>query len=409
MCGILVHDGTGNNFFVQKRGQDLTHTEVVNGIHFTHNLLHITGEVTPQPFIDGDIVCLYNGEIYNYQFAKSDGENIIPLYKEHGIVFPQFLDGEYAIVLFDFKLGIALYCTDAFGTKPLWRNGLYASSYESGVGGHKIPARTVEVVSIANDWKVEHVQHSWFDFDSQVTNNYDKVLEALSEAIRKRAKHKCFIGLSSGYDSGVIACELDKQNVDFKAFMIKASEDVYTMHMRSRHLKNTQTVVEFDHDEMAKHLNDNGEDFNYDYWYGKTHMNGTYKNDWASRGLSYICKLGVNEGRKVYLSGTGADEILSDYSLIPAQSQFKGTFPNNLSEWTNFYNGCQYSYLGKEECVAGSWNIETRYPFLDKAFVQEFLWLTPELKNRHYKAPLYEYLTRNNFPFQENKKIGFCI
>ena len=45
---------------------------------------------------------------------------------------------------------------------------------------------------------------------------------------------------------------------------------------------------------------------------------------------------------------------------------------------------------------------------MDKDFVQEFLWLKPELKNRHYKAPIYEYLKLNNYPFEENKKIGFC-
>ena len=29
------------------------------------------------------------------------------------------------------------------------------------------------------------------------------------------------------------------------------------------------------------------------------------------------------------------------------------------------------------------------------------------LKNRNYKAPLYEYMTREGFPFQRDVKIGF--
>ena len=65
------------------------------------------------------------------------------------------------------------------------------------------------------------------------------------------------------------------------------------------------------------------------------------------------------------------------------------------------------AYLLKEECVAGSFNLETRYPFLDKKVVQEFLWLTPELKNSHYKSVLHNYLTKNSFPFNEGKKTGF--
>ena len=35
----------------------------------------------------------------------------------------------------------------------------------------------------------------------------------------------------------------------------------------------------------------------------------------------------------------------------------------------------QSSYLAKEESITGGFGIEGRYPFLDKAVVQEFLWL----------------------------------
>jgi hypothetical protein len=66
-----------------------------------------------------------------------------------------------------------------------------------------------------------------------------------------------------------------------------------------------------------------------------------------------------------------------------------------------------YSYIGKEEMVGGSWGIETRYPYLDTEFVQAYLSLTASLKNRRYKAPLDEYMTRHNFPFQRGRKIGF--
>jgi len=64
-------------------------------------------------------------------------------------------------------------------------------------------------------------------------------------------------------------------------------------------------------------------------------------------------------------------------------------------------------YIAKEEYVAGSFGIETRYPFLDIDVVQEFLWLTPELKNKSYKSVVGEYLLKNKFPIDVNKKIGF--
>jgi hypothetical protein len=39
--------------------------------------------------------------------------------------------------------------------------------------------------------------------------------------------------------------------------------------------------------------------------------------------------------------------------------------------------------------------------------VQEFFWLKSELKNLYYKAPLHDYMVRNNILFNKNIKIGF--
>ena len=65
------------------------------------------------------------------------------------------------------------------------------------------------------------------------------------------------------------------------------------------------------------------------------------------------------------------------------------------------------SYSAKEEYVAGSYGIESRYPFLDKEVIQEFLWLKNDIKNLHYKSVLYYYLKKHNYPFTENEKVGF--
>ena len=405
MCGILVYKNQGNNFFIQKRGQDFTNKVEKNGLTFVHNLLSITGGFVPQPYEDDGIVCLYNGEIYNHKFIKSDGENLIPLYRKYGTDFPKYLDGEWAIALYDFNKNIAIFATDLFATKPLWRNGLECGSYQSGVGGHKIKANTVEVVYFnAGEKNREELKEiHQFDFN-QYKDTYLDWISAFERSIKKRAVNGCFLGLSSGYDSGAIACELLKQGVDFKAYIVLGREDEVVLDARMKLLKNYKYFGrgESFRDEQDW-INNNVEDFKY-----KT-AEESIKNDKASYGLSKICRFAHEDGRKVYLSGQGADEIISDYALFPKQSTFKGKFPQKLNVWENFYEGCQYSYLGKEEYVAGSHSIETRYPFLDKDVVQEFLWLKPELKNRNYKAPIYEYLKKNNFPFSQGKKIGFNV
>lgn len=399
MCGILVYKNQGNNFYIQKRGQDFTNKVSRHGFVFIHNLLHITGEFTPQPYEDDGIVCLYNGEIYNHSFIKSDGENLIPLYKKYGADFPKYLDGEWAIALYDFSKSLAMFATDLFATKPIWRKGLECGSYESGVGGEKIPANTIEIVHFDGREEKKTI-HEW-DLN-QYKENYDDWILAFEKAVRKRATTGCFLGLSSGYDSGAIACELLKQKVDFKAYIIENREDVGILKERMKLLKNYDYMdrTESFKEELAW-VNDNIENFRY-----KLPTKKWLKQDSAALGLSKICRKAHAEGRKVYLSGQGADEIIADYALFPYQSTFKGKFPEKLTLWENFYEGAQYSYLGKEEYVAGSHSIETRYPFLDSEVVQEFLWLSPELKNKNYKAPIHEYLKRNNFPFDEGVKIG---
>ena len=108
------------------------------------------------------------------------------------------------------------------------------------------------------------------------------------------------------------------------------------------------------------------------------------------------------------LSGQGADEILSDYAPWPDQSELKGVF-RIASVVAEFQPRVPESYLMKEEYAAGAFGIENRYPFLDADVVQEFLSLSADAKNRHYKAPLREYLVRHEFPFEEGAKRGFRI
>lgn len=406
MCGFLVSRGGGNARFIRRRGPDAASRAACGGFLFSHFLLNVTGEPTPQPFVDRDVVALYNGEIYNHPYERSDGENLIPLYREFGLFFPRQLDGEFAIALYDFAADLALFVTDPFASKPIWRNGSECASYESGVGGHKIPANRIEVVRISDGQLVESLRYHEWDWRQDVTG-YDGCIETFEIAVAKRYKPGCFIGLSSGYDSGAIACAL--RGKDFKAYTIMASEDPAIVKARASMLDDCEVIERFDIAAQERHLRDNAEDFAYRIRYDNGISTSSYKGDYAAKALSHICSLARAEGRKVYLSGGGADEILADYALIPMQSEFKGRFPNDLREWANFTGSCQYSYLGKEECVGGSWGIETRYPFLDVAFVQSFLRLAPELKNRNYKAPLYEFMTREQFPFQRDTKIGWSV
>lgn len=432
MCGFGVTNNIGltsSNKFCQKRGPDLTNSKVINGIEFLHNLLHITGKMTPQPIIKNDVVCVFNGEIYNYNSFgtyNSDGECIIDVYHQYGDEFVDKLDGEFAICVVDFSKQKILIAVDTFSCKPLWYefkdNKFCVGSYNSqlqGLGfinGRKLKSNTTQVYNLKTLRLEREIVNTKFDIN-QHKNDFNGWLEAFSTSIKKRTMNTnkgMFVGMSSGYDSGAIACELEKQRANFKAYSIINNENSDVLNARLKLISNkepfTMTPEEFE--KWKQELRSNCEDFHYQDQF----FDYNIKKDQASMGLSAICHRANKEGRRIYFSGQGADEIISDYGFggkrIYKHSSFGGLFPTDLKgffPWHSFWDGTQIQYLNKEEYVAGHFGIETRYPFLDKDLVQEFLWLSADLKNSKYKSCLDEYLKVNNFPYQPSEKRGFHV
>jgi len=444
MCSFIVTnkpnlDLTYVNFFTKFRGPDYTNVHIKNNISFIHNLLSITGQFTVQPFISDNIVCLYNGEIYNsskYGDYNSDGECLIPLYKKHGTDFIKHLDGEFAITLFDFDKNIIIMSTDVFGTKPIWvaknDSGLFCiSSYKSncdriGIGNAKrLPPNRTFIFDM-NFNQLDSYEIFTFDL-RQYKKTFDDWDASFYRSINKRCiqnmREKTFIGLSSGYDSGSIACELINQNVPYKAYTILGVENKPVMQARFSYLTQNdcehQILDSRNKIQCHKYILENVEDYNYEIYTSRSNYNEystRLQDDIGAIGLSMVCEQAKKDGRKIYLSGQGADEIFSDYGYggqsIFFHSNFGGLFPNDLSTifpWPSFYGSTQRSYLTKEEYVAGSYGIEARYPFLDPEVIQEFLWLSPELKNNTYKSVLHNLMMVYKFPFAVGSKIGFGI
>jgi len=451
MCSILCVDKNIKNlddvnYYLQFRGPDDTTVihDDINDFTFIHNLLSITGNLTSQPIIEDGIVFLFNGEIYNYKdFGDygSDGECIIDLYKEYGYDFVKKLDGEFAIILLDFTKDMVVVATDPFKTKPLFYS---ITDSEFGCSTYRTPLEllkynniqkmkpnTCMVYKLSNYTKIDEFTIVNFDLNQHKTN-FDDWNLAFEESIKKRTSNtdkKIFMGLSSGYDSGAISCELLKQKVPFKAYSVvgagswKNIEDIPVL--QSRH----DTIEKSDFAEYQNlfkskenreyhrnYIKQNAENFTW-----TIHTSASdYTEEWdlsedrGSAWISLICNEAKKENRKIYLSGQGADEIFADYGFngqrFAQHSNFNGKFPEDLSSifpWPSFYYSSQESYIAKEEYTSGMYGIETRYPFLDKKVVQEFLWLTSTIKNRQYKSVLDNYFIKNNFAYSRGKKIGF--
>jgi len=432
MCGFGVTNKIGittSNQFCKRRGPDLTNVSVINGVEFLHNLLHITGDIVSQPLIDNDIVCVFNGEIYNYKSFgdfSSDGYSILKSYNDHGDEFAKFLDGEYSICIVDFVKEKLLIAVDTFACKPLWyefkKGNFCLASYNSqlqGLGfqnGKKLQANTTQIYDLKTLKLIKKNTNTIFDIRQHKTS-FDGWLEAFSNSIKKRTANTdkgMFVGMSSGYDSGAIACELEKQRIKFKAYSIVNNENSEILNLRLKLITNAEpfTMMHEEFEKWKYELRNNCENFNYKDQF----FDYDIKKDQASMGLAAICHRANKENRRIYFSGQGADEIISDYGFggkkIYKHSSFGGLFPQDLNgffPWHSFWDGTQIQYLNKEEYVAGHFGIETRYPFLDKDLVQEFLWLSADLKNSKYKSCLDEYLKINDFPYQPSEKRGFHV
>lgn len=446
MCSIIfsskkINDLENVNRVTKFRGPDLTTQNIIGGFNFVHNLLSITGEITPQPLVSDDIVCIYNGEIYNHSdFGdfKSDGESIIAAYKKYGVEFTKHLDGEFAILLVDFKNYIIIISSDTFKTKPLYYS-IDENNLDIGVASYseplykigfrevkKFPANRTMVFDIKTKSLLEEFNVVDFDVSNQHKVSMDDWCLAFEDSIRKRTQNlreKIFIGLSSGYDSGAICCELLKQKVNFKTYTVRGTENENIILHRITKLNDSNISYSLLNKRDAelidtiRHIKDNTEDFKYTICSSSSaynEFNLSLTDDGGSRHLSYVCKKAKDDGFKIMLSGVGPDEIYSDYGYggrkIYQHSNFGGLFPNDLTTifpWNSFYNSTMESYIAKEEYVGGSFGIEVRYPFLDKKLVQEFLWLDVNLKNKSYKYPLEYYLENNNYPYNKGEKLGF--
>jgi asparagine synthetase B (glutamine-hydrolysing) len=442
MCSIIVStkpitDLDLCNKFTKLRGPDQTNHVKIGRFNYVHNLLSITGKFTTQPFVKNNKVCIYNGEIYNHtEFGKdyqSDGECLIDAYEQYGSNFPQKLDGEFAIFLYDEIKNIIIFSTDTFRTKPLFysiENGdIGVATYEHPLKVldfkkiHKAKPNTIYRFDLNNCTMSEetlvqfdcrqHKKHFW-DWKS-----------AFELSIAKRTKNldkKMFIGLSSGYDSGAICCELLRQNTPFKSYLVVGTENqsVHQARLDLLMQRNLPYEILYKSDsrmtQTTEFVKSNLDDFRWTISSSSSsynEFNTDVKEEGGSHKFAFICDSAAKDGYKVILSGQGPDEIYSDYGFqgrkIYEHSNFGGLFPENLSEifpWNSFFGSSMESYIAKEEYVGGAYGIEVRYPFLDKNVVQEFLWLDHTLKNADYKSPIKFYFDTVKYPYAVEKR-GF--
>lgn len=457
---------------LRPRGPDAESLTVVHGWTIGFHLLHLTGERVLQPFTSSgpsghaNELALFNGEIYNYKALeeelrrelgpkavprfRSDGDVLLPAYRLLGKRFCARLEGEFAVVVVDFERGSAVFCTDPFRTKPLFfaighdgkRFGI--SSYESPLAEAGLTtdsasvvdtdANTFYVVAFGQDRGVELLERGplvMWDLHQykRSTEDWQKALElAISQRVQHSAqKESLALTLSGGQDSGLIHCVLGRLGAPHSTYSILGldSEDVLrgrvmwnSFTLKSKLIRVSPDVYVSEANFLEKSID------NKTMFIGRSDGKKRIAEDDAAKGVSFIYRLARDDGHRVFLVGHGPDDHMTFYHRpheFPLPEPLFSTGPSlDLKTsgspgfpYRSFYGHSLRGALDREEFISGAFGIEARYPFLDRAVVQEWLWLHPELKNGYYKKPLLDHLSgpscgRSGYPWV-NEKLPFSV
>jgi len=147
MCGIVGYFGEKVGSInreallvsIKHRGPDETGVYVDHRSFLGHQRLSIVDiSDGQQPFVIGNKILVFNGEIYNYLFLRaqleesgvqfstsSDTEVLLRAYLYYGNSFVDRLDGMFAFIIYDKVDGSVLIARDNYGIKPLyvWMEG----------------------------------------------------------------------------------------------------------------------------------------------------------------------------------------------------------------------------------------------------------------------------------------------
>ena len=434
-----------SNSCIQSRGPDTTNLvfwkEKDFNVAAVHNLLDISGSSVKQPLYEqSSKVFLFNGEIYSP--SKLEIPDTFLLFQEFcNNNLDSFLvnsQGEFAISAIDLKKRIINIFVDLIGTKPL----CYAiQSGKIGIATYDCALKNNGFKSIKKVLPNKKIQIKFDDLTKPEVNIKDLYSLSLTQSkdtfedwnksfinsVSKRATFfntKFFVPLSSGYDSGAICAALNYLQIPYTTVSIGNSENLKLLKKRIQ-INEKQSCIEHvqlsscswkTFVKISKLIKAELGCINYFHnEYGSSEAEPRkLHDDPGSIGMYLICKEMKARGFNAVLSGTGADEIYSDYGhggkKYYPHSEFGGLFPQKLEgffPWKKFYGDSQRSYLTKDEMIAGLFGIEGRYPFLDKDAVQEFLLLSAKLKNSCYKNCIANFLEKQNYPFDKDKKIGF--
>ena len=240
------------NQYISSRGPDQTFLfqKKFDGFNFysIHNLLDISGKGICQPIKNDESKFLYfNGEIYEPSFEKADTEILNNKFINNELDdFLKHVSGEFCICAIDaFKKEIDIF-SDLIKTKPLFyyvnNDFISISSYKSALENFNL--QNIKEFEPNSHYKIDFREFDNIKLEKKVLyelklKQYKLSLEdwnkKLLKSISQRISHfksVPFIPLSSGYDSGLICCALNKLGIKYTSISLGDYEDLKILKKR---------------------------------------------------------------------------------------------------------------------------------------------------------------------------------
>ena len=426
MCGILAIIGKGKEEQLVKelskrmshRGPDESDFHVTEKGHIlSHERLSIIDLFSGRQPIKGTSTAemVHNGEIYNHQElrdgilkehtfrTKSDSEVIVHLYEEFGYEFCNMLDGDFAFVVVDGDDFIA--ARDPLGVKPLYygldqRGRVYFSSEMKSIADQcKTFATFPPGHYYTPDKKFVKFYKPEYEDYRKADNELDLELirTSLTEATRKRLMSDVPIGvlLSGGLDSSLTSAIAARLLAGEGRKLHSFSIGLDTEAPDAKAAKKVAEFIGTEHHEVHFTVEEGIKILDQLIWHLETYDVTSVR---AGAPMYFLSKAIADLGVKVVLSGEGADEIFGGY-LYFRNAPSSEDFQKETIERVQKLFTADLLRADKSTMAHG---LETRVPFLDKAFLDVAMLVEPNEKMPKTYDGKEKYILRKAFNTPDN-------
>jgi len=388
------------------------HRLAINGIN----------DLSNQPLCLNGTYLICNGEIYNYKSiykecgfipkTNSDCEVILHLYEKYGMDgVLQMIDGVFAFILIDTKLGIGFVARDTYGVRPL-----FMSKTERGFYG--FASEMKQLIPITNDTDVisqfnpgtvsvfslrekpEHMYSSTFatvpflkhpdniDIQEHMTQVSIRLRAAVAKRVTATDRPIACL-LSGGLDSSLITALVsehfeDKSMLETYSIGLQGSDDLRNALYVAKHIGSSHTSIIVTEKDMLDAI---PLAIKVIESYDTTTVRACVVNLLLAK---YIKE---HSQAKVIFNGDGSDELTGGYLYFhecPSSVEFDLECKRLLKN-IHFFDG-----LRSDRCIA-YYGLEPRTPFLDRSFTEYYLSIPTTLRNHNICNKSEKYILRDCF------------